>query len=143
MAVDTAGTIGGKGIAAADTTHSSAAWVRTQTAENRLEVTAGGRWDIKSATLLDRSLRSIETVDGAAQGSCGAGRDAVGQGGAGPRQPHEPWQDYSGSDLKRAKVGANACQSRDPFASRVKGGNHRSQPAVTRAWAQMPGARAR
>ncbi len=65
MAVEPRGTTGGEGAGAADAVQSSAAWVRTQSAEDGLQVTAGGRWDIKSATLLDRSLRTIETVDGA------------------------------------------------------------------------------
>jgi len=60
MAVETTDRLGGQ---AADSSNLSAAWVKTQSADGVLLVTAGGRWDIKSAGQLSRSLRAIESAD--------------------------------------------------------------------------------
>ena len=65
MAVDAGKPAAREVIAPADPSSRSAAWVRALTADDRLQVTAGGRWDIKFAAQLDRSLRAIEPADGA------------------------------------------------------------------------------
>ncbi len=60
MAVETTDRLGDQ---AADPSSPSSAWVKTQSDDGVLQVTAGGRWDIKSAGHLSRSLRAIESAE--------------------------------------------------------------------------------
>ena len=65
------------GDPAADPSNLSAAWVKTESADGVLLVTAGGRWDIKSAGQLSRSLRSIESAEAPSSVTVDLGRVEV------------------------------------------------------------------
>lgn len=53
-------------LAAGARSRSAAAWVRAEEGEGRLLVSAGGRWDIRAASELSRTLAALAPADGVA-----------------------------------------------------------------------------